>query len=133
MPYLNIKLCAASSAETSRLVAAALTDLTAELLKKKRELTAVAVEYVDPVSWFIAGVPLADTKQRSFYLDIKVTGGANTKDEKAVYIARVFSALEAILGAVHPASYAVIHEVDADAWGYQGRTQEFRFISGRLQ
>jgi 4-oxalocrotonate tautomerase len=133
MPYLNIKLSALPSAEISGRVAKRLTELTAELLKKKSELTAVSVEFADPETWFIGGKSLAEYKLQSFYLDIKVTRGTNTKDEKANYLARIFTALEEILGPVHPTSYAVIHEIDADAWGYQGHTQELRFISGRTQ
>jgi 4-oxalocrotonate tautomerase len=131
MPYLNLKLCAPPSPEISTQIAAALTDLTAEVLKKKRELTAVVVEYVAPAQWYIGGASLASQPLCSFYLDIKVTEGTNTKDEKALYVARVFEAIEKIVGAVAPASYIVIHEVHADAWGYQGQTQEFRYVKGK--
>ena len=131
MPYLNLKLCGETSQETASLAAKCLTDLTAEVLKKKRELTAVAVEFVAPSRWFIAGTSLGDQSLRSFYLDIKVTEGTNTKDEKALYASRVFAGIEAIVGTLAPASYIVIHEVRADAWGYQGQTQEFRYVRGK--
>lgn len=133
MPYLNIKLAAAPSAELSGRVAAILTDLTVELLKKKREVVAVAIEYADPASWFIGGKTLVEHGKPSAYLDIKVTRATNTKEEKSIYLARIFAALEQTLGQLHPASYAVIHELDADSWGYEGRTQEFRFISARIR
>jgi 4-oxalocrotonate tautomerase len=113
------------------LAAECLTDLTAEILKKKRELTAITVEFVAPSRWYIAGTSLADQPLRTFCLDIKVTEGTNTKDEKALYAARVFAGIEAILGPLAPASYIVIHEVRADAWGYQGQTQEFRYVRGK--
>ena len=132
MPYLNCKLCVPPSQDVSDKIASALTDLTAEVLKKKRELTAVAVEYVAPEQWYIGGTSLADQSLRSFYLDIKVTEGTNTKDEKALYVSRVFAAVEAIVGSVAPASYIVIHEVRADAWGYQGQTQEFRYVRRKV-
>lgn len=48
MPYLNLKLCGDPSQETVALAAKCLTDLTAEILKKARELTAIAVEFVAP-------------------------------------------------------------------------------------
>ncbi|MCB1892810.1 MAG: hypothetical protein R3E40_10325 [Rhodocyclaceae bacterium] len=32
-------------------------------------------------------------------------------------------AAEAILGKLDAASYVIVHEVTAEAWGYQGRTQ----------
>lgn len=128
MPYLNIKIAASEELETTTQVACLLTDLTASVLGKKRELTAVAVEYVRPEAWFIGGQA---TSTPTFYLDIKVTEGTNTKNEKAAYIKQVFTGLEAILGAVAPASYIVIHEVRGDAWGYQAETQEFRYVKGR--
>ena len=131
MPYLNLKLCGETSQERASLAAKCLTDLTAEILKKKRELTAVAVEFVAPSRWFIAGTSLGDQSLRSFYLDIKVTEGTNTKDEKAVYALRVFAGIEAIVGTLAPASYIDIHEVRAEAWGYQGQTQEFRYVRGK--
>lgn len=128
MPYLNIKIAAIESTETSEKVAALLTDLTASVLGKKRELTAVAIEYLRPSSWFIAG---KNVTTPTFYLDIKVTEGTNTKNEKAAYIKQVFTGLSSILGEVAPASYIVIHEVRGDAWGYQSETQEIRYIQGR--
>lgn len=132
MPYLNCKLCVPPSQEVTAKIASVLTDLTAEVLKKKRELTAVAVEYVAPEQWYIGGTSLADQSLRSFYLDIKVTEGTNTKDEKALYVSRVFAAIESIVGSVAPASYIVIHEVRADSWGYQGQTQEFRYVRRKV-
>jgi 4-oxalocrotonate tautomerase len=132
MPYLNCKLSVPPSQDVTAKIASVLTDLTAEVLKKKRELTAVAVEYVAPEQWYIGGTSLADQSLRSFYLDIKVTEGTNTKDEKALYVSRVFAAIEAIVGSVAPASYIVIHEVRADSWGYQGETQEFRYVRRKV-
>lgn len=131
MPYLNLKLCAPSSPETAGQLAQCLTDLTAEILKKKRELTAVAVEFVATAHWHIGGASLAAQSLCSFYLDIKVTEGTNTKDEKALYASRAFAEIEAIVGTLAPASYIVIHEVRADAWGYRGQTQELRYIRGK--
>lgn len=130
MPYLNCKLCAPTSSATFEQIAATLTDLTVEILGKKRELTAVAIEPVPPTQWFVGGAALAGQELASFYLDIKVTEGTNTKAEKAAYVEQVFAALGSLLGAL-ATSYIVIHEVHADSWGYQGQTQEFRYIRGK--
>lgn len=131
MPILNVKLCAPRSAETSARIATALTDLTVDILKKKRELTSVCIEYVPPPDWFIGGATLDNQAARTFYLDIKVTEGTNTKDQKAQYISRVFAAVAGIIGALDPASYVVVHDVRADSWGYEGQTQEFRYVKGK--
>ena len=131
MPILSVRLCAAPSAELSGRVAAALTDLTVDVLKKKREVTAVAVDYLPPAQWFIGGESLAARSLATFHLDIKVTEGTNTKDEKALYVGRVFAAMEEIVGPLAPASYIVVHDLRADSWGYQGQTQEFRYVRGK--
>ena len=131
MPILNVKLSTKPSSEASARIAAALTDLTVEILKKKRELTAVSINHVSSGDWFIAGVPVETHAMNTFHLDIKVTEGTNTKDEKALFISRVLAAMEGITGPLAPASYVVVHEVRGDAWGYQGQTQEFRYIRGK--
>ena len=131
MPILNVKLSKKPSPESSARIAAALTDLTVEILKKKRELTAVALDHVLPGDWFIAGVAVEAGSMNTFHLDIKVTEGTNTKDEKALFISRVLTVMENVIGPLAPASYVVVHEVRGDAWGYQGQTQEFRYIRGK--
>ncbi len=132
MPILNVKLSGTPSPHTSSRVAAVLTDLTVEILKKKRELTAVAIDYVAPTEWFIAGASVAAQPFGTFHLDIKVTEGTNTKDEKAAFVSRAFAAIELIIGSVAPASYIVVHDVRGDSWGYQGETQEYRYVRGKV-
>lgn len=48
MPYLNVKIAAPASQETCTKVATLLTELTASVLGKKRELTAVEIEFTEP-------------------------------------------------------------------------------------
>lgn len=132
MPFLKLELSRRPSRETVARLASTLTDLTAELLHKKRELTVVAVESLAPHEWSVGGV--GHDEQASpcgFHLQITVTEGTNTKDEKAAFIDRTFAAIEAIVGAVEPTSYVVVHEVRADAWGYGGRTQQHRTIAAK--
>lgn len=90
-------------------IAGALADLTAELLGKQREPTAVAVGQVAPERWFIGGEALTGQGLASFYLDIEVTEGANTKNERARYVEQVFAAMEGIPRTLAPGSYVVIH------------------------
>jgi 4-oxalocrotonate tautomerase len=126
MPYVNLKLTAAPSEQTTHLLGRILTDLTADVLKKKRELTAVVVEYLAPDQWLIGAKSLAQRAETTICLEVTVTDGTNSKDEKAEYISKVFAALESILGPLNPASYIIIQKLRADAWGYGGVTQELR-------
>jgi 4-oxalocrotonate tautomerase len=59
--------------------------------------------------------------------------GTNTKAELAKYLEAVFATLSTTLGKTHTESYILVHEVPAASYGFGGKTQEFRFISGRLK
>ncbi|UIJ93743.1 tautomerase family protein [Sinorhizobium meliloti] len=132
MPIINISVTGQPEPELSAKVAAKVSDLTQSHLRKDPSVTAVVVSYVDPRHWFAGGKSLASQQASSFWLDIKVVDGTNTKQELGAYIEAIFAAFEDILGKVHPESYVLVHEVPAAAYGYGGKTQEFRYISGRL-
>ncbi len=131
MPYLNIRISEPESQDRTKAVAETLAKLTATILHKKQELTSIAVEYVAGTKWFVAGTPVSAQDVKTFFLEINITEGTNTKDEKARYVKEVFSTMEAILGKLHPASYIIIRDLTADSWGYSGETQEFRYIKGK--
>ena len=131
MPYLNIKISGNQAPELTARIADILATLTTDILHKKRELTSIIIEYVDAHKWFVAGTAIASQEVRTFNLEIHITEGTNTKDEKANYVKEVFSSMQSVLGKLHPASYIIIKDVGADSWGYEGVTQEFRYIKGK--
>lgn len=131
MPYLNVKVSVPESSEIAERIVAILMKHTSEVLGKKPDVTSIEVDFIAPNKWFVGGVRISEQEAVTFYLDIKVTDGTNTKAEKAKYVKNVFADLESILGQVTPASYIVIHDVRADSWGFQGRTQEYRFIQSQ--
>ncbi|KSV90866.1 4-oxalocrotonate tautomerase [Sinorhizobium fredii USDA 205] len=102
-------------------------------LRKDPTVTAVTISYIDPRHWFAGGKSIASQQTTSFWLDIKVVDGTNTKQELASYVEAVYAGFESLLGQIHPESYVLVHEVPAAAYGFGGKTQEFRFISGKLQ
>src|SRR5882724_6121274 len=114
-------------------IASAVSDLTARILRKDPKVTAIIVRAVDAADWFAGGQSLAEPSLASFWLDIHVTEGTNTKDEKAAYIAAVFKRMGKLLGPLHNESYLHIDEVRGDAYGFGGLTQERRYIAGKLQ
>lgn len=130
MPYLDIRIGAPCLPETVRRFAARLTDLTADLLAKRRELTSVAVHCVPPGHWFVGGAALSDSGAATFFVEANVTAGTNDARQKADFIAAAFAAAEDILGKLDAASYVIVREVPADAWGYQGLTQAQRRLAG---
>ncbi|BCG89280.1 4-oxalocrotonate tautomerase [Mesorhizobium sp. 113-3-9] len=133
MPIINISLTGKPDVALSARIAGEITEITARQLRKDPTITAVAVSYIDPQHWFAGGKSLAEHGSNTFWLDIKVVDGTNTKLELEAYLKALFDAFDRLLGGVHEESYAFVHEVPAAAYGYGGKTQEFRFISGRLK
>ena len=133
MPIINISVTGKPDAALSASIAREITEITATQLRKDPTITAVAVSYIDPQHWFAGGKSLAEHGANTFWLDIKVVDGTNTKLELEAYLKALFDAFGRLLGGVHEESYAFVHEVPAAAYGYGGKTQEFRFISGRLK
>jgi 4-oxalocrotonate tautomerase len=133
MPIINVAVTGKPDPNLSARLAAEISELTKTHLRKDPTVTAIAVSYVDPQHWFAGGRSLAEHDQNSFWLDIKVVDGTNTKPELATYLSHVFAAMGSLLGNVHQESYILVHEVSAAAYGYGGKTQEFRFIAGRLE
>lgn len=127
MPIITIKLAARRSPELSRQVAATVLELTSRILGKNPQVTAIAIDYVDPQDWIVGGRTLAEQGKSSFYLDIKVVDETNTKAQKAQYVQEVFDAFAKLLGELHGESYVHVHDVRPTAYGYGGRTQEWRF------
>ena len=113
-------------------IASAVSELTAEILHKDPKVTAIIVKSVDARDWFAGGKSLAEQGLASYWIDIHVTEGTNTKDEKAAYLAAMFKRMAEILGPLHPETYLHIDEVKGDAYGFGGLTQERRYIAGKL-
>ncbi|MDP9010807.1 MAG: 4-oxalocrotonate tautomerase family protein [Pseudomonadota bacterium] len=127
MPIINVKVSAKRSNEMTRRIAALLAELTTRILGKDPKVTSIAIDYVDPQDWVVGGKPLSEQKKSSVYFDIKITDETNTKAEKAAYIREAFAAFSELLGDLHEESYIYVQDVSAAAYGYGGKTQEFRY------
>ena len=130
MPILMVKVSGKKSAEMTTRIAATLLELTQRILRKDARVTSIAIEYVDPEDWIIAGQSLAAHGKSSFYFDIKITDETNSKSEKAQYISEAFDAFARLLGNLHEESYIYVQDVRATAYGFGGRTQEYRYQHG---
>ena len=129
MPTLNLKLAPLQNPGRYRQLAQALTALTSELLGKRREVTAVMIEDLPAARWY---VDANEVQRPTAFLEISITAGTNTADEKAAFIAAAYSELECQLGAGGPleeASYVIVRELPASDWGYGGATQQLRRLA----
>lgn len=124
MPFVNVKIAGPTLApEQVHQLQDQATRLMATVMRKKPELTAVLVEQVAVQGWSVG----AHTVQAAAQVDVKVTAGTNTREEKTRFVEQAMQLLRDVLGAdLNPVAYVVVHEVAADAWGYDGRTQADR-------
>lgn len=126
MPLINLTVSGNENPVLAGELAKAITNLTKDILNKRPEVTVVTVSFSPDYLWFVNSKSLAELKNKSFYLIIKVTDSTNLKDEKATYIDAIHRLVASILGDVHSVSYAAIEEMKADAYGYEGLTMEYR-------
>jgi 4-oxalocrotonate tautomerase len=133
MPLITVSYATSrQSAALKADIASAVSELTAKILHKDPGVTAIIVKPVDANDWFAGGRPLAGQKLASYWIDVHVTEGTNTKDEKAAYIAAMFKRMSELLGPLHHETYLHVDEVRGDAYGFGGLTQERRYIAGKL-
>src|SRR5829696_2654291 len=114
-------------------IASAVSDLTARILRKDPKVTAIIVKSVDADDWFAGGKSLAEQSLASFWLDVHVSEGTNTKDEKAAYLAALFQRMGELPWSQHEESYAHVDEVKGAAYGFGGRRKDRRYIAGQLE
>lgn len=123
MPTLQLKIAPAQPPERHALLARRLTAITAEILGKRAVVTAVMIEELPPARWFVGAEPPAEA---TAWLEISITQGTNTADQKQAFVAAAHAELQQQLGPLAQASYVIVRELPATDWGYGGRTQAER-------
>lgn len=127
MPFIRITALGPTLAteQLSRL-GNGITALMAGVLGKQAALTSVLVEQPPAAGWFIGGEPA----EIAVHIDATITAGTNSAKEKAEFVERTMKLIRAVIGyELSPATYVVIHEIPAQSWGYDGRTQESRRLA----
>ncbi len=124
MPFISIKIAGpALSPEQIKLLQTQTTAFMKQILRKKAEVTGVSVEQVPAAGWSVG----ANAVPVGAHLAAVITAGTNSEAEKARFIAAAAEMLKSVLGAGLPvATYVVLQEVTAEAWGYDGLTQAER-------
>ena len=123
MPFINVKVLPSVSQDDRSRLAEGVVALMVTVLGKRREATSVLVEELAGALWTIGNIPVTS----AVHIDVKVTKGTNSVEQKRAFLAGVFELVRDIFGSgIPPYSYTVIHEVDGDAWGYDGKLQSDR-------
>lgn len=126
MPYINIRLGTRLADEQRRKLHAQITALMTDIMGKRRAVTVVHIEESPAPQWSIAAQSVKPDAPVAAYVDIKITQGTNTPQEKAEMIASTMQVLREHVGEMQEACYVVIDELPADSWGYNGQTQAAR-------
>lgn len=99
------------------------TDLMAEVLGKRADLTAVLIEAAEAGRWSVGGTAVGVAA----HVEATITLGTNNAAEKARFVAQAQALLVRVLpGPLPPATYVVVREVPGESWGYGGLTQAHR-------
>lgn len=122
MPYINLKINLQNFEEKEASILELVVSKTKQILKKDEKVTSVLFEKIPFSSWYIN-----KKNEITFFLDIKITKGSNTQEQKALYIKEIFEGFNALNIKVNEASYILIDEIPANSWGYNGITQEYRY------
>ena len=124
MPFIHIKVAGPKlSPQSLDRLQQGTSDLMQSIMRKRREVTAVLVEKVELPGWTVGG----EVPQVAAHVEANVTLGTNTPAEKESFVRAMDELLKERLGpALSAATYVIVREVQADAWGYDGSTQELR-------
>ena len=127
MPFVRMTVSGPTlSPKQVRLLHTEITQLMASVLGKRADLTSVLVEQPATADWAIGGTPM----KIAVHLEATITAGTNSPEQKARFIDKTMRLLTSVLGSeLNPATYIVVNEVPANAWGYDGRTQESRLLA----
>jgi 4-oxalocrotonate tautomerase len=130
MPTLTLRIAPLHNTKHYATLAQQLTDLTARVLHKRREVTAVMIEDLPPARFCVGGQA---STQAIACLAIDITAGTNSQQEKQQFVNEAYALLALLLGGLHEASYVIVHELPASDWGYGGLTQAHRQAQRKAQ
>lgn len=126
MPFIHITTGVLLDQKVKADLASDVTQKIAEILGKRREVTAVLIDSVAGAGWFIDAHTIEADHSVPVHADIFITAGSNSEAEKAAMVAAMHQTLCRYLSAIPEASYVIIHEIAGGNWGYSGLTQEAR-------
>lgn len=126
MPFIRISVAGnAPSVDQVIQLQRKTTQLMADILRKRPDVTVITVESSGGAQWAVGGKQLAED-QRLVQMEAFITAGTNSREEKSDFISAAHQMLTAVLNAPISPLYVVIIEVDGADWGYDGKTQAAR-------
>ena len=129
MPYINIRVGKNLDPTQQQQLFSRTTSLMKRVMGKRAEVTVVHLQESEPHLWSTHAAVLTHKDPVGAYVDIKVTEGTNTPEEKSEMLSQTVKMLQETVGAIQEACYVVIDDIPADSWGYNGKSQAQRASS----
>ncbi|MGP0033572.1 MAG: tautomerase family protein [Solirubrobacteraceae bacterium] len=99
-----------------------MTELLERDLLKEPEVTVVHTNLVPADRWFV-GHAERHPETTGAHLEVSITAGTNTAQEKAAFLEHAYALLADTLGNLPAAVYVAVVELDGEAYGYNGISQ----------
>jgi len=131
MPYINYRVGSSLTESQKEIICSETTNFMNLIMRKKRGVTVVHIEESSSQQWSVNGSCLSDKEPIPVYVDIKVTEGTNTPEEKSDMLRKTMEMLKSCIGVTQEACYIVIDDIPSNSWGYDGFTQEHRASAKR--
>ena len=126
MPFIRISVAGDTpSRDQVTALQVRTTQLMADILGKRSEVTVVSVEPNAAANWSVGGKRLVDS-QTLVQMEAFITAGTNTEQQKSDFISAAYQMLGNVFNETISPLYVIILEVDGDNWGYDGKTQSAR-------
>ncbi|MDK8265629.1 4-oxalocrotonate tautomerase [Pseudomonas sp. SORGH_AS199] len=126
MPHITLQLSGERDETLGQRAVLLINDLIKECLGKRPEDMATTLHYIPDSDWFLGGQSLATLGGSAFHLDISITDETNTKGEKARFLREVQAAMATLRPDLHHLCYVHLIDARATAYGFGGRSQEWR-------
>jgi 4-oxalocrotonate tautomerase len=123
MPTLNLRIAPLLNPPHYTALAEQLTALTARVLHKRPEVTVMMIDDLPAARFCVGGVA---SEQAVACLEIDISQGTNTMQEKQQFVHEAHALLRKLLGDLHEASYVIIREIPTTDWGFGGLTHAQR-------
>lgn len=98
--------------------------LLVDVLHKEAEVVVTHVNLTSPQQWYVGGERVVGAT--GAHLEVSITAGTNTAEQKSAFVAEAHAALADVLRALADTVYVAIIELDGDSYGYNGVTQAQR-------
>jgi 4-oxalocrotonate tautomerase len=98
-----------------------LTDLALTTLNKPLERTTVHLNLVAADRYYVGGEPVGEAT--GAHVEVSITAGTNSADEKARFISQTYDLLQSTLGLLPSVAGVALYEMHPESYGYNGVTQ----------